>query len=445
MRRAAKRDAYDILGVNKSASASDIKKAYYQAAKQYHPDTNKEASAKEKFVEIQEAYEMLSDDQKRAAYDQFGYSGTQQGPTGAEGFQGGGFPGGFPGGSGAFSQEDLFEQLFRGFGGSGGRRQTNPFGFGYGSASASQIGDDITESMSVSFMEAAKGASKPLSYTSIMKCGECTGSGLRPGQKKRTCETCGGTGSNVFVQGAFRMATTCSTCGGSGSYVPNSARCRKCSGKGVVQESRTVQVNIPAGVDHGMKVRLARQGHAPIESDGPPGDLYVQLIVTPHPQFKRDGSDILTTVNIPLSVALLGGKVTVPTIDGDIEMNLPPGLQPDEKKVLTKKGVVRVGRPDGARGDEWITFKIGIPKTLTDAQRRLIATAFGSSDPPESSSSSSTSSSSSKSSNPSSTASSSSSTKNESTSPDSSKTDNTESATKSSIFTKIKRGLGVTE
>ncbi|TPX41934.1 hypothetical protein SeLEV6574_g05848 [Synchytrium endobioticum] len=378
VRNASKRDPYEILGVGKKASASDVKKAYYQLAKQYHPDTNKDPGAKEKFVEIQDAYELLSDDQKRAAYDQFGHSGAQAGGP-AEGFPGG-YPGGFPGG-GAFGQEDIFEQLFRGFARSGSGRQSGNmgFGFGYGGSSSSNphAGEDITETMSVSFMEAVKGASKPLSYSLVAKCGECTGSGMRPGQKRRRCETCGGTGSHVFSQGAFTVAAACQTCGGSGYNVPSSARCRKCSGKGVVQETRTVTVNIPAGVDHGMKVRLPRQGHAPIDSDGPTGDLYVQLNVAPHPQFTRDGSDIHTTVNIPLSTALLGGRVIIPSIDGDLEMTLPPGIQPNEKKVLPRKGVARVGRADGARGDEWVTFRISIPKTLTDTQKRVVANAFG--------------------------------------------------------------------
>ncbi|KAI9006383.1 hypothetical protein DFJ74DRAFT_690643 [Hyaloraphidium curvatum] len=372
---AAKRDPYDILGVAKNASAGDIKKAYYQLAKKYHPDTNKEAEAHDKFVEIQEAYEILSDDQKRAAYDQFGHSafggpGGDPGGPGPGPGPGPGFPGGFPfGAGGGFGgpggqqfADDLFEQLFRGF---GGGRRTGMGGFQAGGA-------DIEAQLAVSFMEAAKGAQKPLSFRSVVQCKTCSGSGLKPGAKSKTCSTCNGTGTKTFTRGGFQMVTECPTCQGSGTIVDAKDKCGTCEGHGKVRERRTVMVNIPAGIDNGMKVRLAGQGDAPLSGTGPPGDLYVGIAVEPHPIFKRDGPDIHVDVPVPFYTAALGGTARVPTVDGDVELRVPAGVQPGERKVLRRRGVQEVGKPDGERGDQWVTIKVAIPKGVTDKQRELL-------------------------------------------------------------------------
>ncbi|KAJ3311473.1 hypothetical protein HDU76_003115, partial [Blyttiomyces sp. JEL0837] len=330
---ASKRDPYEVLGVSKSASASEIKKAYYQKAKEYHPDTNKDPASKEKFVELQHAYEILSDDQKKAAYDQFGHSDGQDGFPG--GGPGAGFNGGFSGfgpGQGA----DIFEQLFKGFAGGGGFPGAGGrAGFG---GFGSSVGQDVSLKMRIGFMEAAKGAEKPLTYRSVQKCDDCSGSGLKKGAKKSTCGVCGGSGQQVFMRGGFHMSATCGSCGGSGQHIPPNSQCRKCDGIGRVQELKTVTVTIPAGVDNGMKVRLARKGDVPLEGDGPAGDLYVLLEVDPHPVFKRDGSDILVNATVPLQMAILGGTIRVPTIDGDVELKIPPGTQPEERKRLPKRG-----------------------------------------------------------------------------------------------------------
>ncbi|KAI9208949.1 uncharacterized protein BJ171DRAFT_487902 [Polychytrium aggregatum] len=357
-----KRDAYEILGTSKTASASDIKKAYYQLAKKYHPDTNKESDAKEKFMEIQEAYEILSDEKKRAQYDQFGPSGFDGGypGAGAGGFEG--FQGGFPGG-----HADVFEQLFRNFGGMNGARS----GF-------ESVAQDTVLATRITFMEAAHGVQKPITFRALRKCGTCSGSGLKKGESAKTCTVCGGSGRRVFIRGGFHMATTCDNCGGSGKFVPKSAQCSPCGGSGRVTETQTLNVNIPAGVEDGMRIRLAGQGDVPMEGDGPAGDIHLQITVGPHPQFRRDGADVLINVDIPLSVALLGGTVRIPTVDGDVDLTIPAGTQPDERKVLRKRGVARVqSRRSSDKGDQWVTFKITIPKHLTPAQKKAIEDAFG--------------------------------------------------------------------
>ena len=274
-----KRDAYETLGLSKSASASEIKKAYYQLAKQYHPDTNKDPKAKEKFVEIQQAYEILSDDSKKAHYDQFGHNGfdgtgQQSNPGGFGGFSGG-FPGGFGAGqssSGGFPGgfgHDIFEQLFNGMG--GGRSSA---------AREMAMGRDIELSLGIGFMDAVKGTTKQISFEAITKCDPCGGSGLKSGVKAKKCGTCNGTGQTVFSRGGFLMSTTCQSCGGSGTVVPPGSNCRSCAGKGRVRERKTVEVDIPAGVDDGSRIRLSKQGHAPLEGNGPNGDLFVQLKVS---------------------------------------------------------------------------------------------------------------------------------------------------------------------
>ncbi|KXS19117.1 hypothetical protein M427DRAFT_132162 [Gonapodya prolifera JEL478] len=369
--RAPKRDAYEILGVQRNAAASDIKKAYYALAKQYHPDTNKDEGAHEKFVEIQEAYEILSDEQKRAAYDQFGhsaFSGPGGDPSGG-GF-GGGFPGGFPGGGFPGGQQftsDLFEQLFRGFG-MGGAAGGRGGGMGMDMA-----GEDINAALRIGFMDAIKGVQRPLTFQSIIKCSTCSGSGLKTGQKLKACEGCGGTGRKVFVRGGFQMVSECPTCQGAGTIIPKDSRCTSCEGHGRVRDKRTVMVSIPAGIDDGMKVRLAGQGDAPLQGNGSPGDLYVSITVSPHPTFRREGNDIHLDVPLPFTTAILGGSIRIPTVDGDVELKVEPGTQPEARKRLTKRGAPIVGRSAmGDRGDQWVTLKVQVPKRLTSRQQELL-------------------------------------------------------------------------
>lgn len=274
---ALKKDAYKTLGLSKSASSSEIKKAYYQLAKQFHPDTNKGPEAKEKFVEIQQAYEILSDEGKRATYDAHGpgaFDGNGQEQGASSGFPGG-FPGGFHGGFPGFGQgqgqgfgaSDLFEQFFGGSMGGGSSSRGSP------------LGSDINLSLSIKFMDAIKGVSKTLAFDAVTSCDPCSGTGLKTGAKPKKCSACGGSGQTVFQRGGFLMSAPCSVCHGEGVTIPQGSKCSSCSGKGKVKTRRSVEVDIPAGVQDGSRIRLSRQGHAPLEGQGPNGDLFVELKV----------------------------------------------------------------------------------------------------------------------------------------------------------------------
>ncbi|KAJ3224126.1 hypothetical protein HDU81_008730 [Chytriomyces hyalinus] len=366
------KNPYDLLGVDKTASANEIKKAYYAKAKQYHPDTNKDPSAKDKFQELQQAYDILSDENKKASFDQYGHADGNQGFGGDAGA--GGFPGGFGGfggfGGGPQNGGHIFEELFRNFGGGGAR--------GY---DVNEPGRDVNVSMRIGFMEAVKGVEKAVNYQSVVNCDECKGSGIKKGAKKSECGTCGGTGTQTFIRGGFQMSTTCTTCGGSGVHIPRGAQCSPCDGKGRVIKVKSTTVVIPAGVDNLMKVRVAGKGDAPMSGEGPAGDLYVHLEVQPHPKFHREGRDIFVTATVPLHMAILGGSVRVPTIDGDVDLKIPAGTQPEEKKRLANRGVVKIGRSD--RGDQYVTIKIAIPREISESQRKAFMEAFGISEPKE--------------------------------------------------------------
>ncbi|KAJ3167012.1 hypothetical protein HK101_011846 [Irineochytrium annulatum] len=419
----AKKDPYDVLGVSKSASASEIKKAYYAKAKELHPDTNKEKGAQEKFVEVKDAYELLSDENKKANYDRFGFDADQGpgggGPGGFSGF-GGGYPGGFPG-AGGFpgGSQDIFESIFRGFGGGPGGSGSARGGF-----ASDMIGRDVTVKATIDFMEAAMGATKEIRYRSVVNCGDCEGTGVKKGAKKSSCSQCGGSGQKVFVRGGFHFASTCDACGGTGSFVPRGSQCRKCDGAGKMNETRTVNVSIPAGVDNLMKVKVPRKGDVPLEGNGDPGDLFVIVEVLPHKVFKRDGPNILMTATIPIQTALLGGVIRVPTIDGDVDLKIQPGTQPEDKLRLPKRGTKVIGtRSLADRGDQLVTVKVMVPKKLTAKQESLIKEAFGlkEQEKEESPTASST----------------------KDASWKDGKGDGAESSKKGTIFESIKRGLGV--
>ncbi|KAJ3039673.1 hypothetical protein HDV00_012017 [Rhizophlyctis rosea] len=372
---ASKRDAYEVLGVSKSASTSDVKKKYYQLAKQYHPDTNKDPTAKEKFIEIQEAYDILSDDEKRAKYDQFGHSafGGGEGPTGAGGF--GGFPGGFPGGDpfGGFGGfgfggqsrrgPDIFNELFGNMGGMGGR--SGPIG-----------GRHVQMKMRISFMDAVKGAKKTVRVKRVDRCKPCSGSGLKPGQKPKRCAQCGGTGQLRMTQGGFQFATSCPSCGGSGQHIPESSRCGSCEGLGRVEEATNVTIDIPAGVDNGIVLTVRGKGDAPEQGAGPAGDLQIEFEVADDPLFKRSGSNILVDTVVPLHVALLGGSVRVPTVDGDVDLKVEAGTQPQAKRILRGRGVATPNAL-GYKGDQIVTLKVQVPSKLTAEQKELLKKVFG--------------------------------------------------------------------
>ncbi|PGG97495.1 chaperone DnaJ [Blastomyces parvus] len=382
----ATRDPYSVLGVGKDASAADIKKAYYGLAKKYHPDTNKDANAKEKFAEAQSAYELLSDSEKRQAYDRYGSGAFDQnggfnpgaGPGGPGGpFSGAtaggfhGFGGGFPGGG--FSADINFEDLFGAFTGGAGRR-----GRSRGGPFRSPVveGDDIEVQTNISFMDAAKGTTKEIFITPLVQCKTCNGEGTKPGKKRAQCKTCGGTGSQVhFIQGGFQMASTCTSCGGAGMSIPRGSECNSCGGDGVVRERKTVHVNIPGGVEDGMRLRVPGEGDTPAVEPGARtqrGDLYVFIKVAPDSRFSRSGSDVLYTAQIPLTTALLGGEVTIPTLDGEVKVKVATGTGTGDKITLSGMGMRKLEGRRGQQGDLKVEFKVAMPKYLNANQRTIL-------------------------------------------------------------------------
>ncbi|KAH7375840.1 hypothetical protein B0T11DRAFT_13915 [Plectosphaerella cucumerina] len=380
-------DPYKSLGVGKTASASEIKKAYYGLAKKYHPDTNKDPSAKEKFADIQSAYELLSDPKKRETFDRYGAAGFDpSGGAGGDPFGGGnpfhgfGGAGGFGGGQGGFGGAGgfNFEDIFSAF--SGG--QGSPFGRtgrgGGRGASEVLVGDNIEVQTTISFMEAAKGASKTITISPLVACGTCTGSGLKKGTKRSTCGACQGSGTRVhFMNGGFQMASTCNACQGTGSSIPRGSECGTCSGNGVTRQRKTITIDIPAGIEDGMRLRVDNAGDAPItgKSADPKarthtGDLYVFVRVAPDPKFRRAGSDILYTANLPITTAMLGGEATIPTLDGQVSVKIATGTNTGDKMTLSGMGMRRLS--NRGQGDLKVEFRVTMPKYLTANQRTLI-------------------------------------------------------------------------
>ncbi|KAK4986238.1 mdj1 protein precursor [Elasticomyces elasticus] len=389
-RTQATQDPYTTLGVSKSASASEIKKAYYGLAKKYHPDTNKDPSAKSKFTEAQTAYEMLSDPKKKEAWDTYGAAAFDQGagfdPSGSPGGPGGGNPfagaGGFSGfgGQGGFGAEFNFEDLFSAFGGGqarrgrGGARGGNPF------QEEILVGENVEVQTHISFMDAAKGVSKDIHISPLVQCKTCEGSGLRKGQSRQACKRCDGTGTRVhFVQGGFQMASTCDACGGQGVTLPRGGECGTCRGNGAVREQRTVRVDIPGGVEDGMRLRVSGEGDAPPtglaanpKARATKGDLYVLIRVASDKNFSRSGSDILYTAAIPLTTAILGGEIKIPTLDGEVKVKVATGTGTGDKIVLGGMGMKKLQNRRGANGDLKVEFKVQMPKYLSVNQRTIV-------------------------------------------------------------------------
>ena len=350
---------YDRLGVSKDASQDEIKRAYRKMSKKYHPDINKEPGAEEKYKEVQEAYETLSDDQKRAAYDQYG-------PDGANGFGGQGGFGGFDGGAGFGGFEDIFSSFF------GGGATRNP--------NAPRQGDDLQYRVNLSFEEAIFGAEKEVHYNREATCKTCSGSGAKPGTSPVTCGRCHGQGViNVDTQtplGMMRRQVTCDVCHGTGQEIKEP--CQTCHGTGHEKQSHKVSVKIPAGVETGQQIRLAGQGEAGFNG-GPYGDLFVIINVNPSDKFTRDGSTIYYTLNISFVQAALGDAVEVPTVHGNVEMTIPAGTQTGKTFRLKGKGAPRLR--GGSQGDQHVTVKIVTPTKLNDAQKEaLLAFAKASGD-----------------------------------------------------------------
>ena len=350
---------YDRLGVSKDASQDEIKRAYRKMSKKYHPDINKEPGAEEKYKEVQEAYETLSDDQKRAAYDQYG-------PDGANGFGGQGGFGGFDGGAGFGGFEDIFSSFF------GGGATRNP--------NAPRQGDDLQYRVNLSFEEAIFGAEKEVHYNREATCKTCSGSGAKPGTSPVTCGRCHGQGViNVDTQtplGMMRRQVTCDVCHGTGQEIKEP--CQTCHGTGHEKQSHKVSVKIPAGVETGQQIRLAGQGEAGFNG-GPYGDLFVIINVNPSDKFTRDGSTIYYTLNISFVQAALGDTVEVPTVHGNVEMTIPAGTQTGKTFRLKGKGAPRLR--GGSQGDQHVTVRIVTPTKLNDAQKAaLLAFAKASGD-----------------------------------------------------------------
>jgi molecular chaperone DnaJ len=355
---AEKKDYYKILGVDKSASKQEIKKAYRQLAKKYHPDMNKAADAEEKFKQLQEAYEVLSDDQKRSAYDQFGHAGTN-------GFGGGGFRG-FPQGA-DFSGVDfgdfadigsIFDSFF---GGAFGRER--------GARRASR-GADIQVKLILNFEEAVFGTEKTITYRRKAQCKKCNGSGAKDGTSKQQCTQCKGSGRVTRVQrsfiGTIQTASVCPLCKGRGEIIKE--KCEECKGDGQIGKQEELKLKVPKGTPDGLVLRFREKGQAG-DNGGGYGDLYIQISVTPHKVFERQGDDIYLDREIDVVTAVLGGQISVKTLHGDMEVKVKSGTQPGKILKLSGKGAPKL-RGSG-NGDQYIRLKIVIPKRLTKSQKEL--------------------------------------------------------------------------
>ncbi|MBB5264528.1 molecular chaperone DnaJ [Catenibacillus scindens] len=352
-----KRDYYEVLGVSKTATEAELKKAYRQLAKKYHPDINpgdKEAEAK--FKEASEAYAVLSDPEKRRQYDQFGHAAFEQG-GGTGGF--GGF-GGFDFGG---DMGDIFGDIFGDlFGGGRSRRAYN----------GPMQGANVKINMRISFMEAVFGVDKRIEINLKDECPHCHGSGAKPGTQPETCPKCGGKGQVVYTQqslfGTVRNVQTCPDCHGTGKIVRE--KCTDCGGTGYVKNKKTIEIPIPAGIDSGQSVRIRGKGE-PGTNGGPRGDLLVGITVDRHPVFQRQNNDIYSTVPISFAQAALGGDITIQTVDGDIVENIRPGTQTDTQIRLKGRGVPTI-RNKNIRGDHYVTLVVQVPERLNNEQKELI-------------------------------------------------------------------------
>ncbi|MHB1667992.1 molecular chaperone DnaJ [Thiomonas sp.] len=343
----AKRDFYDILGVSRDADEDTLKKAYRKLAMKFHPDRNEgDKAAEEHFKEAKQAYETLTDPQKRAAYDRFGHAGMDP--------SAGGMGGGAAGGFGDFGS--IFEEIF---GGAGSRQRS----------SGQQVyrGSDLSYSLSLSLEEAALGVNKSLRIPSWDSCDTCGGSGAKPGTKPKACPTCKGSGATTQRMGPFAMQHTCSTCGGTGKIIPEP--CTTCHGLGRVQRQKTLEVQIPAGIDTGMRIRSSGNGE-PGANGGPSGDLYVEIQIKPHSIFERDGDDLHCKIPVSMTAAALGSRIEVPTLSGPAEIDLPEGTQSGKTLRLRGKGIkgIHAGHP----GDLYCHIQVETPVKLSEEQRRML-------------------------------------------------------------------------
>ena len=351
-----KRDYYEVLGVSRGASEDEIKKAYKKMARKYHPDLNPgDKSAEEKFKEVNEAYEVLSDADKKARYDQYGHAGVD--PN----FGAGGFGGGFDGGFDFGDLGDIFGSFFGG--GFGGGRRTNP--------NAPQRGESIRMSIAISFEEAAFGCEKEVTVERYETCDTCHGSGCAPGTSPEVCPDCHGTGTvqvrRQTPMGVFATSAPCAKCGGKGRIIHQP--CKDCRGSGMVRKKKTIQASIPAGIDNGQTISIRGQGNAG-KNGGPAGDLLITITVRPHELFRREGTSVLCEAPITFTQAVLGAELEIPTIDGKVKYTLPEGTQSGTTFRLKGKGIPSInGR---GRGDQYVTVYIETPRNLNREQKEAL-------------------------------------------------------------------------
>lgn len=339
-----RRDYYEVLGVPRNAPVEEIRRAYRKLALEYHPDRNPNGDAAERFKEIKEAYETLSDPEKRAAYDRFGHAGPDGVFGGFTGFTGTGF-------------EDIFDAFFRTAAGVGRRQRV-------------ERGADLRADLTLTFEEAVFGTEKEITFPKHETCSRCEGRGMEPGSKPVSCPRCGGTGelrrAHQSIFGQFVNVSICDRCQGEGQIIADP--CTECRGAGVVRVQKTLQLTIPAGIDDGQQIRLDGQGEA-ARRGGLPGNLYVVVHVQPHPYFRRQGNDILLDLPINVAQAALGVELEIPTVDGETTLKVPPGTQHGKTIRLRGKGVPHL-RGDG-RGDMQVRVRVVVPTSLSDEQRKL--------------------------------------------------------------------------
>lgn len=347
------RDFYEILGISRNADQDDVKRAYRRLARKYHPDVNKDPGAEDTFKEINRAYEVLSEPEVRARYDRFGEAGLGAG-VGAGGYQDFGDMGGFA---------DIFESFFSGFSGGAGQgtRRRGP-----------TRGDDLRLDLRLDFKEAVFGGEKEIKISHLETCGTCTGSGAKPGTRPSTCGTCSGTGqvrrATRTPFGSFTQVSACPTCNGTGEMIED--RCDVCGGSGQNQETKKLKITVPAGVDNGTRLRVSNEGDTGLRG-GPAGDLYVYLFVAEDAAFKRDGINILSDLKISYLQAILGCKLTIDTVEGPEELDVPAGTQPGTVLTLDNRGVPKLGNPV-SRGDHLITVQVDIPTRMKPEERELV-------------------------------------------------------------------------
>lgn len=353
---AEKQDYYELLGVDRSASDDEIKKAYRKMAKKYHPDLNpNNAEAEKKFKAVNEAYEVLSDSQKKARYDQYGHAGVDPNFGAGAGAGAGGF-GGFDFGD----IGDIFGSFFGG-GFGGGRENPN----------APRRGNDTGTTLYLSFEEAAKGCKKKINVTRVETCSDCSGSGAEKGSTPKTCPNCQGRGRVTITQrtpfGTMQTQQVCSQCGGKGKIIDKP--CRTCAGKGRIRKNKEQEVTVPAGIGDGQVLNLRGAGDAGVNG-GPSGDLRINISIRPHPIFTRDGYDVFCEIPITFAQAALGAEIIVPTIDGKVKINIHEGTQPGDEIKLKNKGIERLNSI--GRGDQYVKVAVEVPKNLTAKQKTLL-------------------------------------------------------------------------